>query len=303
VPPLSEPDAGGAGGEGGAEAVAELPAIEPAPATRTREEYCAAQAELREEWCDYIDSCCSELDRADLYFIPGACSDGHADVNDCLTTLADLELRGVKWDGGAVDECIASLVPLYPAAPVSCQGLDLARWADDDRGLHGYSQQPACRRMVRGTKVQGSVCEYQSECQPGFVCSPSNLDDLSQPYVCLPEGERGAPCISDSQCHSDLFCVGVGDRRCGDLMPLGGECLYSSECDLGLSCSLLGKCAQVVGLGATCDELHVCSIDLGCSFSTKTCVAIPKIGEACDSSCDGRCENGQCVATCGGTLL
>jgi hypothetical protein len=292
----------GAAGAAGAEAF-ELPAIEPGPAIRTREEYCLAEAELAEEWCDYIDSCCTDADQADLYFTPGACSSGHEDPSDCLTTIASIELAGATWDGSAVDECIAAIAKLYPAAPVTCSGLDVLRWAYEDHGLHGYSQQPACRRMLAGFKGQNEPCDFMQECELGLVCAPSNQDDLSQPYVCLPEAGRGSQCLSDSRCQHDLFCVGVGDRHCGDLVSLGGRCLYTSECEAGLGCSPLGYCSPVVGVGQGCGETAACSLDLGCDFVTNSCVAMPQLGQPCTSSCNGRCENGVCVETCGGTLF
>jgi hypothetical protein len=311
------PPAGSAGADadaqGGAASVAEggtandddLPAAAPPP-VRTREEYCAAEAELGESWCDYIDHCCTEADRADLNFAPGSCRDGHEDPTDCLETLNELEMRGAKFDGSAVDACIADLALLYPPAPDSCNGLQVRRSLDAVRGLHGFSQLASCRQVLTGSKVQGQACDYQSECSRRLVCAPNDLD-VANPYVCIPEGNEGTPCISDGQCRADLFCVGLGTdagtRRCGKPLPLGERCLYDDECQAGLTCSALGRCSIVVGFGATCDETHACDLGYQCNLDTDVCVAIPHVGESCTSLCDGRCENAKCVKTCGGTLL
>jgi hypothetical protein len=315
IPPVGSAGAGagaGAGAEGGAASLAEagaenddLPAAAPPP-VRTREEYCAAEAELSEGWCDYIDHCCTEADRGDLNFAPGACRDGHEDPTDCLETVEELEMRGAKFDGTAVDACIADLALLYPPAPDSCTGLQARRSLIAVRGLHGFSQLASCRKVLTGVKTQGQPCDYQSECSPGMICAPPGLD-VAQPYVCVPQGNEGTPCISDSECRADLFCVGLGidagTRRCGKPLPVGEKCLYDDECRAGLTCSALGRCAIVVGLGATCDETHACDLGYQCNLDTDVCVAIPHVGESCTSLCDGRCENAKCVKTCGGTLL
>jgi hypothetical protein len=294
MPPGQSAEAGA--GDGGEAAIPPPP-----PPSRTPEEFCSAYAELGEDWCDYIDHCCSAEDVADLFFIPGACLGGHQDQSVCLSRFREQEQRGVHFDGTAVDDCVKGLSELFPPAPVACGGLERLRWDRHDQGLHGFSQLAACRRMYSGTKRQGEGCEYQSECAMGLVCAPRNLD-TSQDYICLPEGARGAPCISDGQCRADLFCVGLDDRHCDVPAPLGADCLYTSECQLGLTCSSLGRCANVVGVGQYCGETSACTLDATCSFQTDTCVAQAQPGQACTLGCDGRCENGTCVTTCGGGL-
>ncbi len=293
---------GGSGGStsGGGSSVGDGPG----PAI-TMEEYCEKRIALEQPWCDYISECCTAEDQADSNFNVPACSDGMTTVSECVSNFDGVAGAGAVWNGTWADACITELAKLYPLPPSTCSGIRAADWVQWGRELPGYSQIPACRNMMRGSKAQGEPCEYSAECGGGLICFTVTGDAFGD-YQCVPEGTSGSHCVTDNQCQAGLFCVGESDGYCGELGGQFAPCVYSSQCEPGLLCTSTNGCQPPKMLGDSCDFTDVCDYGTGCGFATDTCILIGQYNEACTDSytCDGRCDQttGTCTQICGGHL-
>jgi hypothetical protein len=297
--------AGSAGATGGSGAVSGSGGSTGPGAALTVEEYCLAKAELEGPWCDYLDTCCSEADRADPNFTAPVCADGPSDSSLCVSDIQEVLDAGAVWDGTWATSCVIELAKNYPSAPSTCSGLRIRDWVEAGRGIIGITRIDACRQMIRGTTRQGEPCAYAAVCAPGLTCFPIT-GDVNDDYVCIPLGTTASKCVTDTQCSPELICVGSGDLRCGEPAAEGEDCLYDEHCESGLICPL-GSCVPRVPIGQSCEMLGAfCELGLTCN-SGNYCEALGSDNRVCTSSaaCNGRCDStrGACTSICGGLLF
>src|SRR6185369_678686 len=117
--------------------------------------------------------------------------------------------------------------------------------------------------------ARGSKCSTNKTCQrarsAGELCRPDQIveypcaGDLrchGSTNLCTPPGGAGAPCNRDGDCAS--YICG-GDGRCRAKPQLGEPCIDAgnlSECALGLSCKVDGKCGPKGDTNAPCEDLR-----------------------------------------------
>jgi hypothetical protein len=155
--------------------------------------------------------------------------------------------------------------------------------------------------VAYGTVAVGQPCvEYGaiSDCAQGLTCWDKICVDLCQPAM------LGEPCDGLHGCAEGQFCS-PEDLLCRKTSGVGEPCI-SSVCAEGLTCSILpgedSVCVALSGIGESCD-FSECAEGLACKYDEDagiaTCGPLPKIGEACQSSCEegAICEyDGVCVA-------
>jgi len=310
--PANDAGAGGQGGTGsqnGAGASTggsnSVTGVGDGPGTAlTVQEYCTKRVALDQPWCDYLGTCCSADDKADLNFVPPTCGSATETAAECVSNFDAVKEAGVVWDGTWADACLTELAKTIPAAPLSCSGLKYNSWSQVGRRLPNYGQIEACQQTLAGTKKENATCEYSAECGDGMQCS-TVTGEATGTYLCLPLGTAGSKCILDSSCTSGLKCVGKDIRQCGVPGDEFSPCLYSSDCADGLVCSG-GKCDMAIAPSDACEFNETCEGGYGCGFVTQTCISLKSAGSACSSSfeCQGRCDSGtgQCADICGGSL-
>ncbi|MBI5535361.1 MAG: hypothetical protein HY898_21715 [Deltaproteobacteria bacterium] len=166
-----------------------------------------------------------------------------------------------------------------------------------------------CPGLFGGTKLRGQPCTGWFECAPPSEGTVECATIDANTTICQEHraGDVGShPCSATTKptpgvlydCDNDTLRCQIpmqGESTCVARVALGGTCVTSDECVLGLHCAQ-GACAEAVAAGASCagDEFFLCGKDQYCQWDTKTCVAKKKLGEACSGA--GSCLEGM---TCG----
>lgn len=241
---------------------------------------------IAEKLCPAIQNCCNQNGFADEF---KNCNQGAA----ALQASFDQERAkhpDYVYDAQKAGNCIAKIAAAYGTC----------NYKNDKTG-----DDPDCEDFLRGTKPLGAECTSSSECAgnaPNRVeCmgagSTSSADGgVSQTKgicVALKPAAEGDPCVT--------FDVS-GPPPSGTTVY--GDCEFGSDefyCDASTKkCKRRGgagtSCVRVDGQ-ATAMEAMACSKETTCDFSSKQCVALPKVGDPCEAVGD-RCTEG---AYCDGT--
>lgn len=122
----------------------------------------------------------------------------------------------------------------------------------------------------------GEPCGETEACGGGLVCSASR--------VCVPFGDPGSAgvggaCEAAADCQTGLFCSGLG--RCAQIRSGSPDdvCQGDAACRVGLICSHEGRCAAPGEPGTTpssgaCEESEDCAYNRVCGVDD-TCTPIP----------------------------
>jgi hypothetical protein len=235
---------------------------------------------------------------------------------------ADVARGAIKYDGHAAAACLAALGP--GTAQGSC--LYSERF--------GTFTPQACFDMFVGTLPVGAPCFSYRECAsqrcdgltgaacaagtcmpttfvaPGGDCGATDAMCLGD-NICVTSStsstcsnERapaGAPCAGGALCAIGSICVGQfdGSSICVAGSDTGAGC-GGGFCDLVADfCGAGDVCMKGYAPGAACAGPFDCLAYAYCDLATSTCVARPKLGEACtDDNCLGalECKSGTCAA-------
>ncbi len=137
-------------------------------------------------------------------------------------------------------------------------------------------------RCTAGSPPPAGQCEFNSDCDSGFVCSGT---------VCR------APCRTDSDCGNGARCVAsvdTGVLACVTITVKNRECSRDSECSAGQAC-LSGRCR------AQCTSDYDCQVVNPASRCTSgACLPVCGAGTAdCDGDSSNGCERLDTATNCG----
>ncbi len=160
-----------------------------------------------------------------------------------------------------------------------CESAERCMCADDlaDGGCEEHRLRVWDERIEQGRRRN---LTYDRECFETQV-------ELAGEYGCW-----GAGSFDQHLCES--FCaVFHGSRREGESCDGFDEVV--SNCAQGLLCdegTCVSPCARLTGLaaGQTCvseegETIEDCAVGLQCDYSTRTCIALPEVGQPCSGSC------------------
>lgn len=196
---------------------------------------------------------------------------------DCETRIArDLEAKLAtalatpkqRYDAALAASCVEA----YRAQADSCEAV-----------FTKLRQVVACARVVDGVSPPGAACAEATEC-----ATPE-----ARGYVGCGSADGGT---ANMKCRQFLY-VSAGEACSAPAEPFAGAAPTVTDCwsDEGLYCTN-GRCTAGAAVGEPCPK-NQCAPGAGCDFTTKTCVAAAKEGEACSGSCAERslsCINGTC---------
>ncbi|HEX4459586.1 MAG TPA: hypothetical protein VIA18_16510 [Polyangia bacterium] len=225
----------------------------------------------------------------------------------------------------------ATLNTTVTAACLAAIGAGGCGLADD------YAIQNACTGVLKGTVANGVGCRGSFECMTGFClvpgdgcagtckafatagfsCADSVCDNNSycdpDTAVCVAKGSSTLPCSATQPCQPGLVCKGEAadgtGGTCGAVVKSGGDCTASTDCDVGLYCSVstgTAKCTALLQSGASCTDFDACGQSLDCvglTVASGTNVGAPgKCGGWIDiaATCDPTTTETGCTfdATC-----
>lgn len=110
----------------------------------------------------------------------------------------------------------------------------------------------------------------------------------------LPDGARGAHCVSDADCGEGSHCLLESTYRAED----GNTCAPLSECNSKLDCPLIAwDCVDRQCVPKVCESQYVDVLcgHYHCDKSTNTCFSSCKTDADCDNA---TCQNSECVGNC-----
>jgi hypothetical protein len=233
----------------------------------------------------------------------GLCADGagFCDGTTCRSLPALEAPCGTLCQPPAA--CVAGVCALPVAAGGACA--DDEDCAAPETCVGGVCGPPAaageaCTATARcavGLRCNGGRCEPgpvdavctlgSDACGAGTTCQPAFQKR------CLPRGDVGARCISDTACRAELTCSGDAVRPgvCRT-PPVPGERCFE-RCAEGAFCARMGvdpigTCAVMPALGDPCDtawSYTSCGPGRVCDAYTAVCKLIPRLGETCDGLC------------------
>lgn len=214
--------------------------------------------------------------------------------------LAQAAAAGLTYD----PECMGDLLATYDA--FGCRTLDeliadaddFARFAQICKVFYGDDQ--AGTPCEEPPSLSGDSCARGLECEDG-TCIVRQLVD------------KGQPCNSGDLCDDGAVCVPVDSLdafECAELPEAGQTCLgvgdlcsFDAYCDQGSkTCRALPAIGEAC-VGAAFPVANRCAEGGVCE--NETCVAAPKAGEPCSDACEAgtTCDDGVCVVvaplTCG----
>lgn len=137
-----------------------------------------------------------------------------------------------------------------------------------------------------GTGIDSQFVSKCTDAMKGAACGASAMPECTTPAGKLADG---AACSSSEQCQS-TYCDSTGSATgcgtCGKTVAIGGACAAGDRCVRGSNC-VGGTCtAPTYGaVGAACDATKAlyCANGLSCDGASKTCKALPGVGEPCPS--------------------
>ncbi len=274
----------------------------PIPGTKlTVAEYCQKSTAPFKAWCDYTEKCCSAADKASMKDGTPFCTEERASQTDCVADYEkQINDKLIEWHGEYAEDCLAKTAALIPAAPSTCQGWNLKKYATfRDKLLDAV---PSCREMLRGLLASGADCDYGYDCQPGLTCREIS----EQVWKCGAAAKKGETCGLTDECEDGLVCVGeTGTAKCEPPHAQGAACIMEEDCELGLMCDQ--TCQKPIATGGDCENApEACDYGLFCDFDTNKCAALGAVGTTCteDYDCNGRCDTAtkKCANVCGGPL-
>ena len=212
--------------------------------------------------------------------------------------IPELGVCSSHQEGSAcLDDCDDSLHCVTGPPPYEwpiCQDGGAGAYCDND----GHCNAPLlCSETEGGARCAGELGEGEdcSELLPGLVgCNVGLVCNHGHaPPVCASAAEVGQPCAEDSDCIEGTLCAAAsGAGICTDGEP-GAICFLDDDCHSPLWCAMgLGQC--VMGQeGAACEVSDDCGDGLFCQPNTKTC-SVGGDGSPC--TYDTHCPDGfMCV--------
>jgi hypothetical protein len=203
----------------------------------------------------YKDAQCTHLAMCGIFPSKDAClaAEIEADARFAIDYSVVAAAAGghVVYNGNAARECLDAI------AASACD-----RTAESARVLPA-----ACSALFSGIGTAGQICHVDAECV-SRQCSGS-MPGTCAMGVCLGDtppdqqpAEIGETCALTSDCIDGAFCD-PATQLCTELQPAGAGCTLDGECAYGLGC---------VG-----------------PIGSRTCGALPAVGQACAS--DGICRD------------
>ena len=203
----------------------------------------------------YKDAQCAHLAMCGVFPTRDACLAANLNTSGGFSVAPNVEASiyagHIIYNGSNVKACIDAL------AARSCDRTDQS----------ARSTPMECSGFFRGTLAAGEGCYVDEEC-------------LSQRC----SGDSGGTCSMGN-------CVGDTPPQTGPAQ-IGQNCSSFSGCVTGSYCDeLTNVCTALKGSGAMCMFDSECAYGLGCkgSSGSRTCAALPTIGQACAT--DGICRD------------
>lgn len=135
------------------------------------------------------------------------------------------------------------------------------------------------------------------------TCDSTDQDSRMPPAACSTflrgNGKNGDPCVMDEECASQSCSISVPTDTCtigqcfGDAAPQPaapapvGEPCSSGGCVAGAYCDgqqLTPVCVALKSQGTACESAVECAYGLSCAGTTRTCVQLPGLDQACSSA-------------------
>ena len=206
------------------------------------------------------------------------------------------EIRAVSSLAGVNPNLIPTYVAALEASVESCVNADI--------------KDPA---LLRGTLKDGDACFWGAQCGSSLCAGGQTFEGGWKCGVCAPALAIGDSCdSSNSRCAVGVSCSGAqGQQKCTDSsdtrVAIGGDCSAAS-CVRGALCNYetvntttTRTCVALPKVGESCVRLGTCDNSAYCSGTgaTRTCVAYPKLGETCtDTPCQGGARCDKTAAKC-----
>ncbi|MBK7861167.1 MAG: hypothetical protein IPJ65_21655 [Archangiaceae bacterium] len=146
---------------------------------------------------------------------------------------------------------------------------------------------------------------------PTFPCAGVFVGQVATGGACFEQIVGSLECHATDYCDTSMTCPGLCHPRKGAGEKSSGGLLVD-DCQLGLSRTSSGYCAEPVAIGGSCVstdggssvDLPSCVSGARCDYTTSRCVAKGPVGGACTAGYECRsglvCLNGQCATRPGG---
>jgi hypothetical protein len=261
----------------------------------TVEQYCNAEAELTNKWCDYYASCCSADDLSSDNFRGVKCSYGEAiDPQECIDYYNDSIANNIfTFNGEDATACLNEQDDETPEPPTSCTGTMYAYYFFLTKHRMHFDSLPSCMSMLTGKLQEGEECRTSKDCADGLTC----FNDANSDFVCQQISAQYGNCDFDTNCEFGLYCI---DHSCNYPGTAMATCMWPDDCVADYTCSDDYVCVPLKHAGQSCDGRDC---DWFSACYTDVCEAYASDGTGCtyDFECMGRCDGSTCVSICGGT--
>jgi hypothetical protein len=238
----------------------------------------------------------------DSIFLPSDCGPGF-DRDFLATEVCQTVVRGLSQEGASCtisQACVDGLTcdasaQVCPGTCRTLKGNNDICGGDDVCGPGLFCALNA--RVCRAVVALGAPCGSSSQ---GNSCVAGSFCDNSSPTgaLCVRGRGRNTGCTTDYECADSMRCF----KNLCSAGKDGDTCLRDSNCDAGLRCSAVSRCAVPSVETAECNiDSQPCVHGLACveEEMLSTCVARPVLGESCSEFKPcllGRCVDDQCVA-------
>ena len=195
---------------------------------------------------------------------------------------------GQTYDAAAGKACLGEL-DAQKSSPSFCDGNFTSK------------STPSCGKALSstgGTKKPGETCESDSE------CAPSSEGDVNCQSLYLSGGSSIRKCqVLVAGKAGDTPCVGTVDGNVTSYETSGDTDVLPKAflCDVanGVRCDSTRKCVAIPKLGEACDGFgsNTCTKDAYCDSTAKKCVARVAIGAACDTFSSNCVSGAYCDST------
>jgi hypothetical protein len=245
----------------------------------------------------YFACTCEMRDAQNVFSSPDACE--LALAQDLQEAIDEGEAANLTYNG----RCPSLQMGI--ADTLACQSL--TELILDLPASEDWEEYQNCK-LFHGERGPGQSCEplehsNGDDCQPDLVCNENIcITRLGQ----IAEGE--ACTLGQDACATGLVCIdvdgGVDNPTCESLPRGGATCKGTANlCDIDFTCEIETKtCVALPGVGEPCAEMPSvlqwgCARGALCEVEEDVCIAAPGGGEPCSGFCQEgfACEGGRCA--------
>ncbi|MDP3236783.1 MAG: hypothetical protein Q8N26_28575 [Myxococcales bacterium] len=252
----------------------------------------ALQAGLQQNRFSDLTQCGEPIEARDVPFLlgvnAGSCGpDGGLFPASIARLAVKIDAGLMAYDALQAGACRALGRSIGPAEAARCQG-------------------SPCERVFVGLVGPGGTCEDSEDCSGSLFCQPTGASSCAG--RCVERLASGAECNPDRDlCNRGSPCKAVdGGFRCLVRGPVGAPCAETKDCEAGLGCAQR-VCVMRQATGGACTANDSCQNGLGCVFTGASGVCQPRaaMGAACDPAGAGAppCLESECVKCVGARCI